>query len=187
MTTFTADTYQNEYLAEGAAEVNAIVTVTATGGGGGEAAASPSAAEIIIIDISGSMNYPPTKLRAAQQATAAAIDCIREGVSFAVIAGTKLAHKVYPPQGSLAPASAATRAEAKQAVAALQAQGGTAIGAWLALANELFASGAAAINHAILLTDGKDESETRTTSTGCWRPPRGGSNATAAGWERTGW
>jgi Mg-chelatase subunit ChlD len=187
VTTFTADTYQNEYLAEGAAEVNAIVTVTATGGGGGEAAASPSAAEIIIIDISGSMNYPPTKLRAAQQATAAAIDCIREGVSFAVIAGTKLAHKVYPPQGSLAPASAATRAEAKQAVAALQAQGGTAIGAWLALANELFASGAAAINHAILLTDGKDESETRTTSTGCWRPPRGGSNATAAGWERTGW
>jgi hypothetical protein len=158
VTTFTAETYQNEYLADGAAEVNAIVTVTATGGG--EAAASPTAAEIIIIDISGSMNYPPTKLRAAQQATAAAIDCIREGVSFAVIAGTKLAHKVYPTQGSLASASAATRAEAKQAVAALQAQGGTAIGAWLALANELFASGAAAINHAILLTDGKDESET---------------------------
>ncbi len=157
MTTFTADTYQNEYMAEGATEVNAVVTVTATG-----AAETPEvadAAEIIIIDISGSMNYPPTKLRAAQQATAAAIDCIREGVWFAVIAGTKLAHQIYPSQGSLVPASPVTREEAKRAVAALQAQGGTAIGAWLALANELFATIPAAINHAILLTDGKDESE----------------------------
>ena len=32
MTTFTAETYQNEFLAAGATEVNAIVTVTATGG-----------------------------------------------------------------------------------------------------------------------------------------------------------
>jgi hypothetical protein len=117
------------------------------------------AAEIIIIDISGSMNYPQTKLRAAQQATAAAIDCIREGVWFAVIAGTMLAHQVYPAAGSLAPASPQTRDEAKRAVAGLQAQGGTAIGAWLALANQLFATIPASINHAILLTDGKDESE----------------------------
>jgi len=158
VTTFTADTYQNEYLAEGAAEVNAVVTVTATGAA--EAPAENDAAEIIIIDISGSMNYPATKLRAAQQATAAAVDCIREGVWFAVIAGTKLAHQIYPPQGSLVPASSTTREEAKRAVAQLKAQGGTAIGAWLALANELFATIPASLNHAILLTDGKDESET---------------------------
>jgi von Willebrand factor type A C-terminal domain/von Willebrand factor type A domain len=157
VTTFTAETYQNEYLAEGATEVNAVVTVTATGGGG--VPQTTEASEIIIIDISGSMNYPATKLRAAQQATAAAIDCIREGVWFAVIAGTKLAHQVYPSQGGMAPASASTREEAKRAVAGLQAQGGTAIGAWLALANQLFATRPAAINHAILLTDGKDESE----------------------------
>jgi hypothetical protein len=160
LTTFNVESYQNEYLAEGASEVNGIITVTAAGSA--PAAVGANAAEIIIIDISGSMNYPATKIRAAQQATAAAIDCIREGVSFAVIAGTKLAHQVYPSaQGQLAPATAATRAEAKQAVAALQAQGGTAIGAWLALANQLFASvPGSAINHAILLTDGKDESET---------------------------
>ncbi len=158
MTTFTADTYQNEYLAEGAAEVNAVVTVTATGSA--EAPEESGAAEIIIIDISGSMNYPATKMRAAQQATAAAIDCIRDGVWFGVIAGTKLAHQVYPAAGSLIPASGSTRDEAKRAVAGLQAQGGTAIGAWLALANQLFATVPAAINHAILLTDGKDESET---------------------------
>ncbi|HEX3540826.1 MAG TPA: VWA domain-containing protein [Acidimicrobiales bacterium] len=157
MTTFTADVYQNEYLAEGASEVNAVVTVTATGSA--DAPEVTDAAEIIIVDISGSMNYPQTKLRAAQQATAAAIDCIRDGVWFAIIAGTRLAHQVYPSEGSLVPASAATRGEAKQAVAALQAQGGTAIGAWLALANQLFATIPAAINHAILLTDGRDESE----------------------------
>jgi hypothetical protein len=158
VTTFTAETYQNEYLAEGAAEVNAVVTVTATGASEGPVASD--AAEIIIIDISGSMNYPATKLRAAQQATAAAIDCIREGVWFAVIAGTKLAHQVYPAAGSLVPASEQSRDEAKRAVAALQAQGGTAIGAWLAMANQLFQTVPSSINHAILLTDGKDESET---------------------------
>ncbi len=157
MTTFTANTYQNEYLADGEADVNAVVTVTASGAT--ETPEVTDAAEIIIVDISGSMNYPPTKLRAAQRATAAAIDCIREGVWFAVIAGTKLAHQVYPAHGTLAPASPFTREEAKRAVAGLQAQGGTAIGAWLALANQLFATVPASINHAILLTDGKDESE----------------------------
>ena len=40
----------------------------------------------------------------------------------------------------------------------LKAYGGTAIGAWLDLAAGLFA-GDAGINHAILLTDGRDESE----------------------------
>ncbi|MGH9126509.1 MAG: vWA domain-containing protein [Acidimicrobiales bacterium] len=153
------DAYQNEYLAEGAGEVNGIVTVTASGGG--DAAPGLGASEIIIIDISGSMNYPPTKMRSAQQATAAAIDCIREGVLFGVIAGTKLAHQVFPIGQALIPANAQTRAQAKDAVARLQAQGGTAIGAWLDLANQMFASvPGSAINHAILLTDGKDESET---------------------------
>jgi hypothetical protein len=67
---------------------------------------------------------------------------------------------VYPAGGPLVPATATTRDEAKRAVAGLQAQGGTAIGAWLALANQLFSTVPASINHAILLTDGKDESET---------------------------
>ncbi|HSS09442.1 MAG TPA: hypothetical protein VLL25_06130, partial [Acidimicrobiales bacterium] len=76
MTTFTAETYQNKYLPEGGAEVNAVVTVAASGSAvngrvGGSIGdvdavrgASPvEAAEIVIIDISGSMNYPPAKLR----------------------------------------------------------------------------------------------------------------------------
>jgi hypothetical protein len=157
VTTFSAQTYQNEYLPEGGSQVDAVVTVTASGSDG--TIGSTPAAEIIIIDTSGSMDYPPTKLRAAQQATAAALDCLRDGVAFGVIAGTKLAHQIYPEPGRLVPASAETRRQAKMAVAGLKANGGTAIGAWLTLANQLFATVPGAIHHAILLTDGKDESE----------------------------
>jgi hypothetical protein len=158
VTTFSAQTYQNEYLPEGGSQVDAVVTVTASGSGG--TLGSTAAAEIIIIDTSGSMDYPPAKLRAAQQATTAAVDCLRDGVSFGIVAGTKRAHQIYPAGGTLAAASAATRQQAKIAVGGLKANGGTAIGAWLTLANELFATVPGAIHHAILLTDGKDESET---------------------------
>jgi hypothetical protein len=160
MSTFTAEAYQNEYLPEGGAEVNAVVTVTASGA----AASAPSAdaAEIVIVDVSGSMVDPRAKLRAAKEATAVAIDCIRDGVMFGVIAGAETASTVYPASGTLVPASASTRQQAKQAVAQLKARGGTAIGTWLALANQLFTFAATpgAICHAILLTDGQDEHET---------------------------
>src|ERR1700761_6937262 len=88
---FHAEIYQNEYLPEGGREVNAIVTVTATGGGttGGPrppsgAGGGPDAAVVIMVDCSGSMEYPPTKMRHAREATAAAIDTLRDGVAFAV-------------------------------------------------------------------------------------------------------
>ena len=94
---FSVDVYQNEYLPEGAGEVNAIVTVTATGGGTiGSAVAAPhlyspgqgpSAAVAVMVDCSGSMDYPPTKMRNARDATAAAVDTLRDGVHFAVIGG----------------------------------------------------------------------------------------------------
>lgn len=162
---FRVDVYQNEYLHEGAREVNAIVTVTS----GGEAADAPaqpvatgstvSAAEVIIVDCSGSMDYPRGKMVAAKQATAAAIDALREGVAFAVIAGTDQARLVYPKEGGLVAADTRTRAAAKFAVNNLKAGGGTAIGRWLNLANQLFAGHKNAIRHAILLTDGRNEHE----------------------------
>src|SRR5262249_16269228 len=65
---FSADVYQNEFLPRGGTEVNAIVTVAsndaATSGG--------DAAEIVIVDVSGSMGGG--KLRAAKEATVAAVD-----------------------------------------------------------------------------------------------------------------
>jgi hypothetical protein len=154
---FSVSVYQNEYLADGSAEVNAIVTVTSTGTPAGPSAAR--AAQIVMVDCSGSMDYPPTKMAAARQATKAAIDAIRDGVPFAVVAGTHVARMVFPGTEYLVPADASTRAAAKAAVDRLTAGGGTAIGQWLALADRLFTGHEDAIRHAILLTDGKDEHE----------------------------
>jgi hypothetical protein len=169
---FGVDVYQNEYLAEGSREVNAIVTVTSTGGGttGGMApaggsriadprVANPDAAVVIMVDCSGSMEYPPTKMRNARDATAAAIDTLRDGVAFAVIGGTHLAKEVFPGNGRLAVADAGTRAQAKDALRGLNAGGGTAIGTWLRLADRLLGDSDAPIRHGILLTDGRNEHE----------------------------
>ncbi|EGX55817.1 hypothetical protein SZN_30919 [Streptomyces zinciresistens K42] len=166
---FSVDVYQNEYLPEGGGEVNAIVTVTATGGGtvGGAVgaphlyspSAGPSAAVVLMVDCSGSMDYPPTKMRNARDATAAAIDTLRDGVHFAVVGGTHVAKEVYPGGGRLAVADATTREQAKHALRRLTAGGGTAIGTWLRLADRLLAPADVAIRHGILLTDGRNEHE----------------------------
>ncbi|MHC5908983.1 vWA domain-containing protein [Streptomyces sp. S6] len=166
---FAVDVYQNEYLPEGGREVNAIVTVTSTGGGTvGSAVASPhlyspaqgpSAAVVVMVDCSGSMDYPPAKMRGAREATAAAIDAVRDGVHFAVVAGTHVAKEVYPGVGRLAVADATTREQAKQALRKLSAGGGTAIGTWLRLAERLLSSADVAIRHGIVLTDGRNEHE----------------------------
>ncbi|GAA2420787.1 VWA domain-containing protein [Streptomyces glaucus] len=166
---FSVDVYQNEYLPEGGREVDAIVTVTATGGGtiGGAVAAphpyapgrGPSAAVAVMVDCSGSMDHPPAKMRNARDATAAAIDTLRDGVHFAVIGGTHVAQEVYPGGGRLAVADATTRDQAKRALRRLGAGGGTAIGTWLRLADRLLSSADVAIRHGILLTDGRNEHE----------------------------
>lgn len=166
---FSVDVYQNEYLPEGGREVNAIATVTTTGGGTVGAAVSaphlysagqtPDAAVAIMVDCSGSMDYPPTKMRGARDATSAAIDAVRDGVHFAVIGGTHVAKEVYPGNGRLAVAGAETRGQAKQALRKLSAGGGTAIGTWLRLADRLLASADVSIRHGIVLTDGRNEHE----------------------------
>jgi hypothetical protein len=156
---FTVDVYQNEYLPEGGREVNAVITVTAAGTLTSAPIAATGSAEIIIIDCSGSMSSPPTKIAEARAATEAAVDVIRDGVAFAVIAGTEKAKAIFPADGSLAIADPQTREAAKQAVARLEPKGGTAIGQWLHLACQMFSSHPAQLRHAILLTDGKDEHE----------------------------
>lgn len=157
---FSAEVDQNEYLPEGGRVVDAIVTVTASGAGLHTAAAAGiSAAQVIMIDTSGSMAVPATKIAEAKKATAVAIDTLRDGVAFAVISGANYAGMVYPGEG-MALASSKTRAEAKAEVARLRAHGGTAIGKWLTLANWVFAGQEAEVKHAILLTDGQNQHET---------------------------
>src|SRR5580658_3226604 len=162
---FTVDVDQNQYLPEGGRDVSAIVTVASGPGvaalpGGGPGGAAASSAEIIIIDCSGSMEYPHTKIAEARAATAAAVDVVRDGVWFSVIAGTNTAWPVFPPDGSMAIADASSRAAARQAVAGLRASGGTAISQWLSLARQIFGAYPAQLRHAILLTDGKNQHET---------------------------
>ena len=156
---FTVDVFQNEYLPDGAREVNAIVTVTSAGSVSDGSASPAGAAEIIIVDCSLSMALPWTKLIQARRATAAAIDVIRDGTAFAVIAGAGTAWPLYPKGGVLAIANAHTKEAARRSVRRLYPHPDTAIGQWLRLARELFETREDTLRHAILLTDGQNVSE----------------------------
>ncbi|MFI5952264.1 VWA domain-containing protein [Cryptosporangium sp. NPDC051539] len=155
------ETHQNEFLPAGGRTVDAIVSVT---GSGAPSAAQPrrpgSVAEMILIDVSASMSG--RKLRAAKQAAAAAIDALPDGVSFGIVAGDTTAWPVYPGGKYLATSTRAHRSAARDAVSGLQTRGGTAIGAWLSLAARMFTEQGAALNHAILLTDGANGEDERT-------------------------
>jgi von Willebrand factor type A C-terminal domain/von Willebrand factor type A domain len=157
---FSVDIDQNMYLPEGGRTVNAIVTVASAADMAPRADSGGAAAEIIIVDCSGSMDVPRTKIGSARAATAAAIDVLRDGAAFAIVAGTNTAWPVFPSDGTMAIASATTRAQAKRAIDGLRATGGTAIGQWLRLAYRIFQTQPAALRHAILLTDGKNQHET---------------------------
>jgi von Willebrand factor type A C-terminal domain/von Willebrand factor type A domain len=163
MATFTSTVYQNEFLPGGGTDVNAIVRLGVSGAG--RAGASGKApGEIVIVDTSGSMGQ--VNMSAAKQAAMAAVDTIADGTYFAIVAGTHEAYLAYPMvrtgQG-MVEMNGRTRAEAKQAISWFNAEGGTAIGAWLNLARALFASMGDALGnkHALLLTDGEDRDETQ--------------------------
>jgi hypothetical protein len=158
MTTFTAETYQNEFLATGATRVDALVSITASGTG--DTTHGHERAELVLVDTSGSMNFPRTKIKSAISATCAAVDCIRDGVLFGVIAGTDEAREVYPGDGQLVVASPTTRQQAKDRIGKVKAGGGTAIGTWLTAARELLAAHPGCVAHALLLTDGENQNET---------------------------
>jgi len=132
--TFQAEVHQNQYLPAGGTVVEAVLTVTASSADGHTPTVGPNAAQVIMIDCSGSMANPPSKLDEAKKATITAIDSLRDGVAFAIIAGRHNAGMVYPPTAALVAATGETRAEAKQAVSRLIAGGGTALGSWLHLA-----------------------------------------------------
>ena len=149
---FTVEVDQNNYLPVAATRVDAIVTVTATGGAAGPAPAA-EVLEVVVIDCSTSMTG--NKIQAARQATAAAIAALRDGVSFAVVAGNHVARQVFPPHGT-AVAGDGSRSAAIRLVERLQADGGTGIGNWLMHVGGLAREHPASIKHAILLTDGQN-------------------------------
>jgi hypothetical protein len=152
--TFQLECFHNEYLPDGGRDVDAIITVTGSGVGHTPAAGT-QAAEVIIIDVSGSMNGD--KIREARRATAAAIENIRDDVRFAILQGNHAAGPVYPRSG-FAIATSGSRKQAIDQLRGLKASGGTAIGSWVRAASELLAD-QPGVRHAILLTDGRNESE----------------------------
>lgn len=154
---FSLEVSQNPYLSAGETQMHAVLTIIGSATGGPVA----EAAEVIMVDCSSSMDWPPTKIAAARRATAAAIDTLRDGVFFAIVEGTSRARVVYPPAPRLAAATPQAKVEAKAAVARLIASGGTAIGTWLTQACELLDEHPTAIRHALLLTDGKNQTESR--------------------------
>ncbi|OXM60878.1 VWA domain-containing protein [Amycolatopsis vastitatis] len=155
-TELSIEVHQQKFLAEGETAMHAIVTVTARGGPGEP---GDGAAEVLLIDCSSSMRHPRTKIEEAKRAAAAAIDVLPDGVLFAVVRGTETASTVYPPGDRLVAASAETRRAARKEIARLTAFGGTAMGRWLDHAKGLFDQHAGTVRHAILLTDGRNQSE----------------------------
>lgn len=153
---FDVEIAQNRYLARGADTVDALVSATAHPVA--DQQAHPSVAVVILLDCSASM-YRPSKLAAAKRAAQAAVDSLRDGAGFAIVAGNHQARMIYPSGPELALAADATRGEAKDAVDALDAGGGTAMSAWLRGAGELFTGSDYELRHAILLTDGRNTSE----------------------------
>ncbi|MEC3982648.1 VWA domain-containing protein [Amycolatopsis sp. H20-H5] len=150
--------FQNKFLAEGDRTMNAIVKVTSAGG---RERSDGVAAEVLLVDCSTSMRSPATKIAEARRAAIAAVDALPDGVLFAIVRGTHQAELVYPAENTLVTASDRTRAEAGSAIRHLSAVGGTALGSWLAKARELFDTSSAEIRHVVLLTDGRNEHQTR--------------------------
>jgi len=157
---FRTEVFQNEFLSEGATDVHAIVTVTSSGAGTA-ATSGGGVAEIVIIDTSGSMSGP--NIEAAKYAAQVAVDQIVDGTWFAVIGGSHVANRAFPyPNAPVAivQMEPGARAEAKRAISFMRPSGGTAMSTWLRLADAIFAEVPQATQrHAILLTDGRNESE----------------------------
>ena len=158
---FTVDIYQNEYIPEGGREVNAVVTVTSRGHARrARPAQGAGSAEIIIVDRSGSMGAPQTKIAEARRGHGGGHrrDPRRRGLRRDRRLGAGAAG--LPPDGTMAIASSPPGSRPSEAVAQLRAGGGTAIGQWLRLAHQMFSTQPAGLRHAILLTDGKNQHET---------------------------
>ena len=114
MTTFRAAAHQNVFLPRGSSAIDAILSVSAYEGDGTAWDTVPQgrSVEVIMVDCSGSMAFPSSKIEAARTATGKAIDRLRDGTWFAIIAGSTQARMIYPepapgPDGYSRPALAA--------------------------------------------------------------------------------
>lgn len=177
MTGFSIQVFSNEYLPPGGSDVHAVATITSDGSGAGGGAPT-EAIEVLVLDSSGSMQTDG-RIHEARRALAAAVNLIRDGVWFSVVAGTEVARLVYPsPQtpgyhSGAVRADANTRAQALEAIRHVQANGGTAMSTWLDAAAGIVSGFPGAIHHVLFVTDGKNESEPASSLEGALRRYQG--------------
>jgi hypothetical protein len=150
--TFTLRVDHNPNLAVGQQKLHAIIQVGAAEHDPHAAGGPPQAAEVIIIDTSKSMTG--SRIKEARRAASTAVDVVRDGTYFAVLAGQTSAELVYPSDLGMVAATAQNRAMAKRKIAKVTAGGTTNMSTWLGFADTLLTSCPAQIKHAIMLTDG---------------------------------
>jgi hypothetical protein len=152
---FKAETFQNEFLPAGTADVHAIMTVTA-GESAGADSVSPGAGTGgrlfgILCDVSGSMEGG--KILAAKGAIATVVRLLPEDCHFFIVTGSDSGYVVCPTMR----ADAAGKQRALAAIKNVQASGGTRISQWLTAALNQFQATPAAVRQALLLTDGQND------------------------------
>jgi hypothetical protein len=155
MTTFTADVFQNRFLPEGANEVHAIMTVTASQTLEAAMIAPPANGDRvfgIICDTSGSMQGD--KIQAAKTAMRTLVEMLPEDSKFFIITGSSGAKIICPTMQ----ATTKNKQEAINAIRGVSANGGTVMSRWLSAALDQFRQYPNAIRQALLLTDGQNDS-----------------------------
>jgi hypothetical protein len=147
---FKVEAFQNRFLPPGQSRVDAILQVTATG-----VAAAKGGPLVMgfIVDKSGSMNGG--RMESVKRAVTQAVAMLDPQAWFFVVAFDAEAQLVV--RG--VQATEENKRKAAQAVAGIQAGGGTAMSTGLEVARQVFAAAPDAIRQAVFLTDGKNESE----------------------------
>ncbi len=150
-TQFTAEVFQNAYLPEGAKEVNAIMTVTATGTMQANSSSASGSVFGLICDVSGSMQGG--KIQAAKAAMIKLVQLMPEDAHFFIVTGSNDARLAVP----LMQATLPNKDRAIATIRRIDAAGTTAISTWLAEALSQFKRMPDAIRQALLLTDGQND------------------------------
>lgn len=148
---FKAEVFQNQFLPSGAGEVHAVMTVTAAQSMGASGVPAGGRMFGILCDVSGSMEG--SKILAARAAMTRLVNMLPEDCQFFIVTGSHVDRIIAP----VAPATAANKQRAVEAIRTIRAEGGTTISIWLEAALQQFQTQPKAVKQALLLTDGQND------------------------------
>lgn len=143
----------NEFLPVGQDRIDSSFIITPHGFDGGQETCERFVC--LLIDVSGSMDQPATKIKAARNAACKAIDMLPEETHFAIVSFSTRANIVHPA----ARATQANKEAAKYSIQRLTSNGGTVMSAGLTAAFEEFRKCPEAHGTCILLTDGENSTD----------------------------